>query len=139
MTRMTADEKQSFLAGLHVGVLGLNDPGRGPLTVPVWYDYSPGGDLWFITGKSSRKGKLIAVGTRVSLAAQTEEPPYAYVSIEGPVTAVEPVEHGALESMAVRYLGEKRGKQYAADSTLEGQILVRVEPSRWLAVDYGKS
>ena len=31
-------ESEEFLAGLHVGVLGVALPdGRGPLTVPVWY------------------------------------------------------------------------------------------------------
>ena len=68
MTRMTQDEKQTFLADLHVGVLSLNDPGRGPLTVPVWYDYSPGQELWFVTGKTSRKGNLIQTGGRASVA-----------------------------------------------------------------------
>ena len=43
MTGMSVDEKQTFLAGVHVGVIGLNDDGRGPLTVPIWYDYTPGG------------------------------------------------------------------------------------------------
>jgi hypothetical protein len=43
-------------------VMGLNDPGAGPLTVPIWYDYSPGGQLWVITGKQSRKSKLLEVG-----------------------------------------------------------------------------
>ena len=73
------------------------------------------------------------------MRAQTEEPPYKYVSVEGPITAVEPVERAVLEAMAVRYLGEKRGKAYAEGSELEGQILVKMRPSRWLAVDYGKA
>jgi hypothetical protein len=136
---MTADEKQTFLADLHVGVLGLNDPGRGPLTVPVWYDYEPGGELWFITGTKSRKGKLLRTGARVSLAAQTEIAPYVYVSVEGPITEIGPVALGQLESMAIRYLGREQGRAYAADSDTDGQILVRVQPERWLGVDYSKS
>ena len=62
MTQMTQQEKETFLADLHVGVMGFNDPGAGPLTVPIWYDYSPGGQLWVITGKQSRKSKLLEVG-----------------------------------------------------------------------------
>lgn len=138
MTHMTQDEKQNFLAGVHVGVLGLNNPGAGPLTVPVWYDYTPGGELWFITGANSRKGKLIEVEARVSLAAQTEDAPYVYVSVEGPVTAIEPGEFDSLKDMAVRYLGKDQGNAYAQGADLEGQILVRVQPQTWLAVDYSK-
>ena len=138
MTHMSMDEKQAFLADLHVGVIGLNDPGAGPLTVPIWYDYTPGGELWVITGRDSRKGKLLATGTRVSLAAQTETAPYVYVSVEGPVTAIEPTDADTLLAMAVRYLGEEQGRAYAASSPLEGQVTVKINPERWLAVDYSK-
>lgn len=138
MTSMTTEEKQSFMADLHVGVIGLNDPGQGPLTIPIWYDYTPGGDLWFITGKSSRKGALLEMGSRLSMAAQTEEAPYRYVSVEGPITSIEPATTETLLAMAVRYLGEEQGAAYAAESSLENQVTVTVRPERWLAVDYNK-
>lgn len=139
MTSMTQAEKQAFLADVHVGVLALNDGDRGPLMVPMWYDYEPGGELWFLTGPQTRKGRLIQVGTRVSLVAQTEDAPYQYVSIEGPVTAIAPADP-ELEGlpMAVRYLGPEKGKQYF-DSMSEWGVTVRVRPERWLAVDYSKS
>ena len=38
---MTRDERETFLADVHVGVLALDEPSHGPLTVPVWYDYEP--------------------------------------------------------------------------------------------------
>jgi PPOX class probable F420-dependent enzyme len=139
MTKMTPQEKQAFLADLHVGVLAINDPSRGPLTVPVWYDYAPGGDVWFLTGPTSRKGKLLKQGTRVSLCAQTEAPPYKYVSIEGPIVAIETADrekHG--RPMAHRYLGKKRGDQYSDRGGSEESVVVRVRPEQWLAVDYGK-
>ena len=138
MTHMTQIEKQQFLADLHVGVVGLNDPGRGPLTVPIWYDYTPGGKLTMITGQTSRKGKLIEVGQRLSLAAQTEQAPYMYVSVEGVVTDVTATQADELLAMASRYLGEEQGRAYAAGSTLDGQITVSVEPEHWLAVDYNR-
>ena len=136
---MTQAEKQAFLADVHVGVLALNDGDRGPLMVPMWYDYELGGELWFLTGPKTRKGRLIQVGTRVSLVAQTEDAPYQYVSVEGPVTAIAPA-NPELEGlpMAVRYLGPEKGKQYF-DSMSEWGVTVRVRPERWLAVDYSKS
>jgi PPOX class probable F420-dependent enzyme len=134
---MTAAEKQAFLAEPHVGVLAIPRPDAGPLTVPVWYDYRPGGSLWFITGRNSRKGRLLATGTRISLCAQTEDAPYRYVSIEGPVAAIEPTTDQLLP-MAVRYLGDKQGRAYAAGSAEDDSVVVLVSPERWLAVDYGK-
>ena len=139
MTSMTQAEKQTFLADAHVGVLALNDGDRGPLMVPMWYDYEPGGELWFLTGPQTRKGRLILVGTRVSLVAQTEDVPYQFVSVEGPVTAISPADP-ELEGlpMAVRYLGPEKGKQYF-DSMSDWGVTVRVQPEHWLAVDYSKS
>ncbi|NBC23405.1 MAG: pyridoxamine 5'-phosphate oxidase [Gammaproteobacteria bacterium] len=136
-TAMTAAEKQQFLTEPHVGVLSIPRPGAGPLTVPVWYDYRPGGELWFLTGRESRKGRLLEVGTRVSLCTQTETAPYQYVSVEGPVTALDE-ERDELLPMAIRYLGEAQGRAYAEHSREPDSVVVRMAPERWLAVDYRK-
>ncbi len=138
MTQMTTAEKQNFLADLHVGVIGINEPGRGPLTVPIWYSYEPGGVVQVITGAQSRKGKLLTLNSPVSLAAQIEAPPYKYVSVEGIVSAIEDTDMATLEAMAIRYLGETQGRAYAAGSGIEGQITVSITARRWLAVDYSK-
>ena len=138
MTRMNLQEKQQFLAGVHVGILAIPEPGRGPLCVPVWYDYRPGGELWFITAPQSRKGRLLSPALRISLCAQTESPPYRYVSVEGPIVAIDPA-RGETLPMAIRYLGEKMGHAYADENVSDTDVVVRVRPDRWLAVDYGKA
>ena len=58
---MTRTEREEFLAGVHVGVLGVTEPDGGALAVPIWYGYEPGGDIWIITGKTSRKAKGLEV------------------------------------------------------------------------------
>lgn len=40
--------------------------------------------------------------------------------------------------MARRYLGAKGGDAYAEHSGTDGSVVVRIEPQRWLSVDYGK-
>ncbi len=138
--KMTTEERESFLADLHVGVLSLNEPGRGPLTAPVWYAYEPGGDVVFVTSRESRKGRLLEVGTRLSLCAQQEELPYKYVSVEGEVTSIEPADTEATtRPIAHRYLGQEAGDEYMKSAAAtEESITVRVRPERWLTVDYGK-
>ena len=112
---MSRAERERFLAGVHVGIVSIAEAGRGPLTVPIWYGYEPGGEIWVITGEGSRKGKLLGTGVRVSLAAQNEAPPYMYVCVEGPVTSVEPVrDREAVRILARRYLGTKGGDAYVA-------------------------
>jgi len=139
---MTRAEREAFLAAVRVGVLSIADGARGPLAVPVWYGYEPGGELWFVTDRDSRKGKLLLLVDRVSLCAQTETPPYKYVSIEGPIAAIERADlERHRRALAHRYLGRELGDRYIAGSAAEdeGSIVVRVKTERWLTVDYGKA
>jgi len=40
---------------------------RSPLTVPIWYQYSPGGEAWVLTSASWRKARLIEAAGRFTL------------------------------------------------------------------------
>ena len=136
---MSSSERESFLSDLHVGIISIPRAAKGPLTVPIWYDYQPGGDVWVITDTDSIKGKLLAKASRISLCAQTEAAPYQYVSIEGPFTS-RPSTQEELLAMAIRYLGEEQGQAYAANSAGggEGSIIVSIAPETWYSVDYNK-
>lgn len=138
---MSAAEQQEFLAGLHVAVLSVAaGERRGPITVPVWYEYQPGGRVSVVTGRNTRKAQAVRAAGRMSLCAQDENPPYKYVSIEGPVTAEEvtPAERLAL---ARRYLGTEGGEQYVTSNPdPDGEMMVfRMSPERWAGLDFGKA
>jgi PPOX class probable F420-dependent enzyme len=139
--KMTETERQEFLAGLHVGVLGIERADGPPLLLPVWYSYEPGGAVEVLTSASSLKGRLAAAAGRASLCAQQEELPYKYVSVEGIVTIDElgADSHDVVEPMAIRYLGEEIGRAYAANSDVSDEIRIRITPDRWFSVDYSKS
>jgi hypothetical protein len=84
-TRMTVEERQAFLAETRVGIICISEEGRGPLAVPVWHTYQPGGEVCVWTGPETRKGRLLRKANRISFVVQAPEPPnYKYVSIEGP-------------------------------------------------------
>lgn len=136
---MSKAEREQFLCDLHVGVVSIPRDGRGPLTVPIWYDYEPGGKAWMITGSTSLKGRWLARTNRISLCVQSEALPYRYVSVEGPFTTRATTAEDMLH-MAVRYLGDEQGRQYAAASAQDGtSMVVSITPSSWLTVDYGKA
>lgn len=140
---MTRSEREAFLAGLHVGILAVAEEGRGPLAVPIWYAYEPGGEVRVVTAADSRKLALLRRAGRFSLCVQTEEPPYLYVSVEGPVVAIEPASLERDERpLAHRYLGPALGDQYVASTGGEQgrapSVLVRMRPERWNSVDYRK-
>ena len=115
MFSMTKQARERFLADVHVGLISIPEDGRGPLTVPVWYAYEPGGELRVVTGRTSRKGRLLERAGRFSLCAQTETPPYKYASVEGPVVGMERSDlERDLRPLAHRYLGVEAGDDYIA-------------------------
>jgi nitroimidazol reductase NimA-like FMN-containing flavoprotein (pyridoxamine 5'-phosphate oxidase superfamily) len=139
---MSEQERQEFLAGVHVGVISIERADGPPLTVPIWYGYEPGGPVWVITGADSVKGKLLKAAQRFSLCAQTEEPPfYQYVSVEGPIVDVAPADREADQRpLAHRYFGAELGDLYVASTEEEagGSVKFSMQPDRWWTVDYSK-
>ena len=142
---MSRAEREAFLAATHVAVVAIADGESAPLAVPIWYAYEPGGVIRFVTARSSRKGKLLQKARRVSLCAQTEAPPYKYVSVEGPVAIAKPDYERDVRAVALRYLGPEAGERYlrsleSQDSHREDaeEVLVELTPERWFSVDYTK-
>lgn len=142
LVAMTKQEREAFLASLHVGIISIPEGGRGPLTVPIWYLYEPGGELRVVTGRTSRKAQLLQHAGRFSVCVQTETLPYKYVSVEGPVVGIEPADlERDRRALAHRYLGAQSGDRYIEQTLLEyaGSVVVRMLPERWLTVDYAKA
>jgi PPOX class probable F420-dependent enzyme len=136
---MSREEREQFLAGVHVGVISVASvDGGGPLAVPVWYSYQPGGTVNVITGYSTRKAAAIRAAGRFSLCAQDENPPYKYVSVEGPASTEE-VSHEERLDLARRYLGLEGGDAYVSANPSGGQVAFRMTPERWLTADYSKA
>ena len=141
-TVMTKDEREQFLAELHVGVISVADGDRGPMTVPIWYLYEPGGEITIITPPDSRKARLIQLGTRISFVAQSEDMPPKYVSVEGPVVSVEPADVDRdVRALTARYLGKELGDAYVDATRPDGttpEVVIRVRPERWYSKDFSK-
>ena len=140
---MTRAEREAFLAAVHVGIVSVAEEGRGPLTVPIWYAYEPGGEVRVVTARSSRKGRLLARAGRFSLCVQVEAPPYKYVTVEGPIVGLEAAEiERDVRPLAHRYLGPVLGDRYVEETSGEAtrgdNVLIRMRPAHWLSVDYAK-
>jgi hypothetical protein len=138
---MTRDEREAFLADVHIGVLAINEEGMGPSAAPIWYVYEPGGEIEFTMSATSRKAQLLQVGSRVSLVAQRETKPPGYVSVEGVVTSIgEPTTPAFLEPFYRRYLDDAEAERRLAalgddEST---SVILRVRPEHWRTTDYSK-
>lgn len=138
---LSREERERFLAEPHIGALAVDsgEPGRAPLTVPIWYGYEPGGELWVLTGRGSRKHESIARAGRFSLMAERLAPTVRYVSVEGAVTGTEPGTEAHLREMAARYLPADKVDAYVrfASGDHGEQVVIRMRPQRWLSSDLG--
>ncbi|AYJ47612.1 pyridoxamine 5'-phosphate oxidase family protein [Rhodococcus sp. P1Y] len=137
---LSKSEREEFLSEPHIAALSVfagND--RGPLTVPIWYQYSPGGEAWLLTGKNSKKAELIRAAGRFSLMVEQVEPTIKYVAVDGPVTREEPGTLDQLREMAARYLAPEKVEGYLqfAASDHGDQTLFALRIEHWLGADLG--
>ncbi|MGE2718411.1 pyridoxamine 5'-phosphate oxidase family protein [Mycolicibacterium celeriflavum] len=136
MGKMTTDEREKFLADVHVGVIAVERPDRAPLSVPIWYGYQPGGEVLLWTEASSLKHRLIKEAGRFSITAQDEAPPYRYVTAEGDVVGIDPAEEADVRAIAIRYLGDEEGNAFTDQNLTPTAVVIRMRPKRWLSFDY---
>ncbi|HLS77559.1 MAG TPA: pyridoxamine 5'-phosphate oxidase family protein [Nocardia sp.] len=136
---LNREEREQFLSQPHVAALSVAVPGRGPLVVPIWYQYRPGGLPWVLTGPDSTKMRHIREAGRFSLMVHQESPAVRYVSVEGPLAEVTPVTDAQHLEMVARYLPPEKVEPYLRMAEGFGpQVVVSMRPEHWLSADLGQ-
>jgi len=139
-SKLPVRDRELFLAEPHIAALSVSaGPGRGPVTVPMWYQYEPGGEAWVLTEAASLKARLIGAAGRFSLMVDRVAPTIRYVSVEGPVTRVIPGTDELLREITERYLPPEQVPAYLefARAELGEQVAIYLRPQRWLSADLG--
>lgn len=134
------EEREQFLAEPHIAALSVYaGDKRGPLTVPIWYQYSPGGEPWVLTGNGSRKHRLIESAGRFTLMVERVEPTVRYVAVDGPVSRIEPATDDHLVEVTKRYLAPEKVDGYLEFARREHgeSVVVFMTPEHWLSADLG--
>jgi hypothetical protein len=138
--RLSVHDRELFLAEPHIAALSVSaGPDRGPLTVPIWYQYEPGGEAWVLTEAGSRKARLIEAAGCFTLMVERVTPTVRYVSVEGPVTRMIPGTDELLQEITVRYLPPEKVPAYLefARADFGEQVAIYLRPQRWLSADLG--
>lgn len=135
--KMNPDEVRAFLsAGTRTGKLATVRPDGRPHVAPIWFVLD-GDDILFNTHENSVKGQNLAADGRVALTVDMEEPPYAFIIIEG--TAVIEDSPGELlrwaTTIGARYMGAERAEEFGHRNGAAGEYLVRLRPSKIIAQD----
>jgi PPOX class probable F420-dependent enzyme len=136
MRRMNDAEIRAFLTfGTRTGKLAVTRLDGSPMVVPIWFAVDDDVTLLFTTWGESIKGKSLRRDGRVSLCVDEEEPPFAYVRVDGTTTLHDDPELLRIwaERIGGRYMGAELATQYGARNGVAGELLVRITPTRIVA------
>lgn len=135
MARMVGDEWKAFVSeGTRTAKIATTRADGRPHVVPIWFVLD-GDDVIFTTGVDRVKAKAMRRDARVALCVDDQEPPYAYVSIEGTVR----IEENSPEMLrwatliGARYMGADRAEEFGKRNAVPEELLVRLTPTKIIA------
>jgi PPOX class probable F420-dependent enzyme len=133
---MSDDEIREFLShGQRTGKVATTRADGRPHLAPIWFVLD-GEDLVFMTGSKTVKGKSLARDPRLSLVVDLEEPPYSFVMVEGTVTLSGDLDAMLPLSIAIarRYVPADEAESFGRRNAVEGELLVRMTPTKIVAI-----
>lgn len=112
-----------------IGAVTLSD-GR-PHATPIWIDVD-GSELVFTTWHEGVKAKVLARDPRMSICVQDDQPPFAFVTIQGEARVIDDFEQLKVWAARIggRYMGADRAEEYGRKNGVPGELLVRVRVDR---------
>jgi PPOX class probable F420-dependent enzyme len=135
MPSITDPQVRAFLTeGTRTGKLGFLSPSGRPLVTPVWFVLE-NDTLIFNTGQDTAKGRALARDPRVSLCVDLEQPPYAFVQVQGEAELSDDLDElvRTATAIAARYMGPERAEEFGKRNGVLGELVVRVQPTNVLA------
>jgi PPOX class probable F420-dependent enzyme len=134
---MSAERRRAFLMeGTRTAKLATVMADGRPHVTPVWFVLD-GDDLICTTWHTSAKARSLRRDQRVCLCVDDDQPPYAFVMIDGSASISEDL--GELRRWATRiggrYMGQDRAEEFGARNGVDGELLVRITPTRIVAED----
>jgi len=137
---MDETQTRDFLShGTRTGKLAWTGASGQAHVAPVWFvvdDAAAALELVFTTDAGSAKGRALRRDPRVSLVVDEERPPYSFVKVTGAVTIAEDLEdlRRWATRIAGRYMGLDRADEFGRRNGVPGELLVRLRPSKVVAM-----
>lgn len=135
MREMSREEAVEFLgSGTRTGKLATVRADGRPHVVPVWFVVD-GDDIVFTTWHESVKSLNLRRAGRAALTVDLEEPPYAYVSVEGETILSDDRDELLRIATEVggRYMGAERADEFGRRNAVEGELVVRLRMDKLIA------
>jgi PPOX class probable F420-dependent enzyme len=132
---MSDTEWRAFVSeGTRTGALACVRRDGSPFVVPIWFVLD-GDDIVFNTAADSLKGRRLRHEGRAAVSVDAASPPYAFVSLGGPVTLIDELAEVRRFATLIgaRYMGAERGEEYGARNGVPGELVVRLRAERVFA------
>jgi PPOX class probable F420-dependent enzyme len=136
MKQMTDEEAWRFLAaGDRTAVFASVRPDGRPHAVPTWYAVD-GDELVFTTWHTTVKAANLRRDGRVVVVVQDPAPPYDYVSVEGEAQLIDdlPLCREISTRLGAKYMGADRAEEFGKRNGVEGELVVRIRPTKIFGV-----
>jgi PPOX class probable F420-dependent enzyme len=145
MAEMSKKEIKKFLMqGTFTGKLATIKKDGSSHIVPIWFvlDDSNKGvrgrkgkedDIIFTTDSTSVKAKNIQRDNRVSMCVDDQTPPFSFVVVYGTAKIHHYKQRELFRfatKIAQRYMGKENAELYGRRNSTEGEVLVRIRPTR---------
>jgi PPOX class probable F420-dependent enzyme len=127
------------MQGTFTGKLATVRKEGGSHVVPIWFVVDDEtskrgiGVIVFTTGSESTKAKNIRLDKRVSICVDDQTPLFSFVTIFGVAKIVPYRQKEVLRwatKIAERYMGKRKAEGYGKRNSGEGEVLVRIMPTR---------
>jgi PPOX class probable F420-dependent enzyme len=147
---MLKKEIRKFLMqGTFTGKLSTVKKDGSSHIVPIWFVLDGGkkkksatarrakdDDIIFTTNGTSVKAKNIQRDSRVSICVDDQTPPFSFVVVYGTAKIHRYKQRELFRfatKIAQRYMGKEKAELYGRRNSTEGEVLVRIKPTRIIA------
>jgi len=132
MASLSDDRVRDFLStGTRTGKVAWVGANGAPHVAPIWFVLD-GDDLVFNTGSGTGKGRALVREGRASLVVDDQVPPYSFVKVDGTISVSDDLDEVQrfARSIGSRYMGSDRAEEYGERNGVEGEVLVRLHPTK---------
>jgi PPOX class probable F420-dependent enzyme len=134
--------KKFFMQSTFTGKLATVKKDESPRLVPIWFVLDDGnrkwmvGDIVFTTGSTSLKARNIQHNNRISICVDDQTPSFSFVTVYG-TAKIHHYKQNELFKWAAKivewYMGKKNAQAYGRGNSGEGEVLVRIKPTKIIA------
>ena len=135
MSDLRDPDVRAFLShGTRTGKIAWTARDGRALVAPIWFLLEDD-TLVFNTGADTAKVRALARDPRLTLCVDLEEPPFAFVQVQGSVTLSEDPDEllRTATALGARYMGAERAEEFGRRNGVPGELVVRLHPAKVIA------